>query len=522
MPNSCTPLLTVSSKGRFPSSQKNSCLILRWDCEQVKSLGLIGAERTNVKAAVFAKTGCEFRLGPRSDHASGSSRRSVFVGLLKSFYSLAFLASPQTLAGGDKFFSPQTLAGGDKFFSPQTLAGGDKFFAEMETLAAKHSIAEIIQKLPADMRKNVVVMLESASLQPGGKVSKPNLDCTRPRFILFSEDGTRVVTFNSDPSQEGFETLEIRFFDSKTSEFFFKEVVSKKDLQRRQAHLQKTMAKDPTRLALEIQRLKQRTNRVGVNPPVCMACHDRNNPNKQKPDPSDRFEQYSRWPGALGEHDDTIRYYFDPTVEAGICLKQIREKWERKDNDRFLQLSAVDEILSPKFEERRLNTNNAKFTFTIYPLVYQRARRLIEARPDGAELKFKLLKVWMCDKKTLLDPASSDAKNLHMPELLKVLGEHGVTPEQLFPFARASDHPGINDGFTTESLIFHFFSNDRRYQPYFSMSAGKKLYSERTIARSTMIPSYSFKFNKNRNLCSLKSAPPLPRVSSPDPTLGVF
>jgi hypothetical protein len=70
------------------------------------------------------------------------------------------------------------------------------------------SIEEIISALPDSMRENFTFMKESQSTQG----ASPN----SPRAIVFGKDSKLVMTFNGDPTQAGYDIIEVMAFNETT------------------------------------------------------------------------------------------------------------------------------------------------------------------------------------------------------------------------------------------------------------------------------------------------------------------
>ena len=75
------------------------------------------------------------------------------------------------------------------------------------------SIEDAIPFLPANMRSNVALMARSRSIQ--------GASAQNPRAILFSDDGSMVVTFNGDVTQRGGDHIEVVSFDEAKAHFQF-------------------------------------------------------------------------------------------------------------------------------------------------------------------------------------------------------------------------------------------------------------------------------------------------------------
>ena len=75
------------------------------------------------------------------------------------------------------------------------------------------SVEEAIPLLPQEMRTNIALMAQSRSIQ--------GASAQNPRAILFSDDGSMVVTFNGDVTQRGGDHIEVVSFDETKARFQF-------------------------------------------------------------------------------------------------------------------------------------------------------------------------------------------------------------------------------------------------------------------------------------------------------------
>jgi hypothetical protein len=99
-------------------------------------------------------------------------------------------------------------------------AGADPFtFGSLrELIAARNfkSVEELIEALPPDLRSRYTLVFHSRSLQSASPAY--------PRAILFGADATLVVTFNGDPSEHGYSSVETMAFDPAGSTYQFREI----------------------------------------------------------------------------------------------------------------------------------------------------------------------------------------------------------------------------------------------------------------------------------------------------------
>jgi hypothetical protein len=119
------------------------------------------------------------------------------------------------------------------------------------------SVAEVLARLPRDLRSRFVLMERSRSLQEASPDS--------PRALLYGDRGELVLAFNGRADQRGYGTLE-------------------------------AIELDPARMTYEIRTFDFRGEKPrvsGANPELCLRCH------RSVPRPS--WEPYPYWPGALGQ-----------------------------------------------------------------------------------------------------------------------------------------------------------------------------------------------------------------------------
>lgn len=170
------------------------------------------------------------------------------------------------------------------------------------------TVAQVVSLLPAELKKNIIVMFKSRSLQ---EASFKN-----PRILLFNEDGSLILTFNGHPSQAGYEALEILSFNFDTLKFELEERIFNQDLNARLKY--DKFAND-------------RTNRQGVNPPTCLACH--------RTEPRPNWGVYPLWPGALSQSEGGITRILPNNAEnqEWVALKEFLKNI--KNNPRYEKLN---------------------------------------------------------------------------------------------------------------------------------------------------------------------------------------
>lgn len=127
------------------------------------------------------------------------------------------------------------------------------------------NIPSVLEKLPESFLSNQVFMYRSASLQEAS--------WQKPRVILFNDDASFILTFNSDSS-----TFETVTFDTKADRFLFR----------------------------EISFAEGRVNFGETNPQKCLDCHQVGKKNEDAVDPRPIWEPYPVWPGAYGAQQSNI------------------------------------------------------------------------------------------------------------------------------------------------------------------------------------------------------------------------
>jgi hypothetical protein len=131
-----------------------------------------------------------------------------------------------------------------------------------------------------------------------------------PRAIVFGKDGKFTLTFNGNPGQAGFNSIEMMQFLETT----------------------------PTTGRFELQEIEFSENgtepaRISpLNPPKCSRCHGT--------DPKPLWEEYDRWPGAYGEEDDALIDFDDtsrfPTTADGDNKLVARHRQHLREFRNFL------------------------------------------------------------------------------------------------------------------------------------------------------------------------------------------
>lgn len=235
------------------------------------------------------------------------------------------------------------------------------------------SIGQLLPVLPLELRKNILVIFESHSLQEAS--------CENPRIILFSNNGLLSLAFNGSPTQEGFESLEIQEFDLQSRSFLYQEKVFAEDL---------SLRKQVDSLRAKATATDRKLFRQGLNPSRCLSCHHA--------DPRPNWEAYEHWPQTLGEgavnhlkfigpYGSFIGQKRNPQV-AEACQKDFRSNFKK--NSRYQNLEIEKLFLDP-------NKMNTLYTQLIFNLNFSRINRLIQSQPQRDLIKkIFLARMWDC------------------------------------------------------------------------------------------------------------------------------
>ncbi len=92
-------------------------------------------------------------------------------------------------------------------------------FASLQTLISERAITtvdDLVKALPEPLRAQYTLVFHSRSLQ--------GANYANPRVVLFGYDATLVVTFNGDPAEGGYDSVETVEFDAATDSFRFREI----------------------------------------------------------------------------------------------------------------------------------------------------------------------------------------------------------------------------------------------------------------------------------------------------------
>jgi hypothetical protein len=145
-----------------------------------------------------------------------------------------------------------------------TAVASEPTFETLQSLMERDdlkTVESLLAALPGDYRSHFSLMFASRSLQQAS--------FTDPRVVLFGTDAKLLITFNGNPSQRGYETLETAQFNESTNRFEFREIVF------------------PERADSGSVQIS------AVNPERCLQCHGE----PARP----IWDSPPLWPGAYGE-----------------------------------------------------------------------------------------------------------------------------------------------------------------------------------------------------------------------------
>jgi hypothetical protein len=213
------------------------------------------------------------------------------------------------------------------------------------------TIEQLLAALPATERSHYTLVFESRSLQGASLKS--------PRAILFGPDARLILTFNGDPAQRGYRTLETMEFDATSQEFRLRE--------------------------LEFAAGGGAPVVSAVNPERCARCHG----TPARP----VWDTFPLWPGAYGER---YRSHLSARERSGLAsflaaqpthprYRQLLYT-ERYADAQTFRPSAVS-LYSGSVQE----PPNAELTLALTRLQSQAITRQLEQQPAFAAYRYALL-----------------------------------------------------------------------------------------------------------------------------------
>lgn len=276
------------------------------------------------------------------------------------------------------------------------------------------SIEQLLPLLPKEYRSESVLMHTSKSKQ---EASYEN-----PRVILSGSDGKLVMAFNGDPSQVGFNKLELIQWRDESKSFEFREITFPQNSQGK----------------IEFS---------APNPKACLDCHGGN-------DPRPNWHPYPSWPGAFGSQDDIVGDKFDnfketfPTRHSRYDFDQGRKealyvdklKLAAKTHPRYKFLENLNTHYDYPGELDRLKgTPNSNLTGRLADLNFQRIARKIKTIPNYQTFKYAILGAIDCYNTS--DPTDHKMRDffpsgMNLPEEY----QHRYQPITKYQFDTHRDH----------------------------------------------------------------------------------
>lgn len=236
-------------------------------------------------------------------------------------------------------------------------------FEEVKDIVVRNdikTIGDLLSRLPAEYRAEFTLMMKSQSLQGAG--------INYPRVIMTGTDGRLLMAFNGDPSQKGYDSLElIQFRDDKARFDFFEIRFPEKD-QNGRALNNLTNAEISKR-----------------NPAKCLACHSS--------DPRPNWEHYNKWPGAFMGNDDSdnLEPEFPPLDVYKTHMATVFPQ-----HARYKYLEKAVEGYSKENEYGRPTQHNIFTTERIQRLNYLRVGRLLKSDPYYSAYKYLMVGMIAC------------------------------------------------------------------------------------------------------------------------------
>lgn len=258
--------------------------------------------------------------------------------------SLALLGPLAALVGACAAATPDVGLATDEALT--NAAGGGAFdYEALTALIAEHdvrSVEELLPLLPADFRSSYTLMHDSLSLQAASY--------EHPRVIMFGKDARLTCTFNGDPSQVGYDTLECFQFRDAERAFDFRQI---------------RFPSNDARAAFSA-----RGESVGGDV-KCSKCHG--------DDPRPNWDPYDQWAGAYGSDDDAL----------GVDLDRYRAFVAKRDAHPRYRWLIQDEALptapyTPGYSLTVTRRPNLRFSGAAGRLNALRATRLLETRLSHA------------------------------------------------------------------------------------------------------------------------------------------
>jgi hypothetical protein len=216
------------------------------------------------------------------------------------------------------------------------------------------SVEQLIAALPFTLRSRYALVFDSRSLQ--------GASFRDPRVILYGPDARLVVTFNGDPSQRGFRTVETMEFRSDTKEFLFREVQFPLD------------GTQPAAVLVS-----------EANPQRCTRCHGI----PARP----IWDTHPLWPGAYGER-------YGANLSGAEYAGLIAFLAQQPTHPRYRNLLAVErfderatfrETPTGRYAGSGAESPNAELANLLAQLQFQSIARTLSRQPRFALFRYALL-----------------------------------------------------------------------------------------------------------------------------------
>jgi hypothetical protein len=171
----------------------------------------------------------------------------------------------------------------------------DQFASEIQKKNIQ-SVESALSLLPDELRSNFTLIYDSNGIQQATPRD--------PRAILFSKDGSFILSFNGDPSLAGYNTIEVLQFREVEKKFEFRDISFSEG--------------KPAVISR-------------ANPKLCLQCHGSN--------PAPIWESYSLWLGAYGSEDDAFNDSLNHIEKQNF--EKFRPYWRQSPRYSNLVLSSV-------------------------------------------------------------------------------------------------------------------------------------------------------------------------------------
>lgn len=306
---------------------------------------------------------------------------------------------------------------GSLWCSAITAASGAEFdFAALRTVLDQrqvHSVEQLIPLLPAALRSRYTLLFASRSLQRASYGA--------PRAILYGSDAHLVLTFNGDPDQRGFYSVETLEFGP-DKQFRLREI------------------RFPSAGSTEAVTFSE------TNPATCLACHG----SPARP----VWDSWPLWPGAYGERYDTPL-----SAQERAGLKRFLER--QRSDPRYEHLLGITRLADPatfhsthskRYAGVLEEPPNAEFGALLGGLAAQSIVQELRGQPGFADYQYALLGMAEDDCGSVADflPAAAGRAALvgqrRLADVSAIANRWAVTLKE----QRLSGHPAT--GTRAESL----------------------------------------------------------------------